>query len=291
MMRQGAARIAVLVAAALSTGCAGLRFGLANAPTYVGSLKRLADQAYGPGPREKLDVYAPAAARNLPVVIFWHGGGWTGGSRGAYRFVGAALASRGLVAVLPDYSLYPEARFPGFLREPARAVAWVQQHAREFGGDPHCIVLMGHSAGAYMGAFLAYRHSLLREAGANPDWICGFVGLSGPYVLNPNTKVLNAIFAAPSTLQDWQPARFVDAKAPPTLLIHGLDDEVVEPAQSAALEAALKNAGVPVSTVFVPHRSHADTVASFAWVARSRTPALQLSVEFVNSVKQTGRSP
>lgn len=277
---------AAMLAAVFASGCAGALFGLANAPTYFGSLKRLGGAAYGPGAREKLDVYAPADAQSAPVVIFWYGGGWTAGSREEYRFVGSALASRGIVAVLPDYALYPQVVFPAFLQDPARAVAWVEAHAREFGGDPARIVLMGHSAGAHMAAFLAYQPELLRAAGADPAAIRGFIGLSGPYVLEPNTDILNTIFAPPHTVQDWQPARFVQPGAPPTLLFHGLKDRVVDPKQTIELADRLRMAGTAVETVMVPKRGHADTVAAFAWAARGRAPVLEKSVEFVKRVTQ-----
>ena len=111
--------------------------------------------------------------------------------------------------MLPDYRLYPQVKFPLFIDDGALAVAWVQQHAQEFGGDPHRIVLMGHSAGGHEAAFLAYDRQLLQKAGAHPEWIVGLVGLSGPYALEPNSKMLNTIFASPYTEADWQPVRFV----------------------------------------------------------------------------------
>ena len=71
--------------------------------------------------------------------------------------------------MLPDYRLYPHVKFPLFLDDGALAVAWVQKHAHEFGGDPQRIVLMGHSAGGHEAAFLAYDRQLLEKAGARPD--------------------------------------------------------------------------------------------------------------------------
>ena len=96
-------------------------------------------------------------------MVFFYGGSWTTGRRGLYRFVGAALAERGIVTVLPDYRLYPQVKFPLFVDDGALAVAWVQKHAHEFGGDPHRIVLMGHSAGGHEAAFLATTGSCCRK--------------------------------------------------------------------------------------------------------------------------------
>src|SRR5205085_365459 len=99
------------------------------------------------------DVYQPKqTGTNRPVVVFWYGGSFTSGNRAEYRFVGASLAEAGIVAMLPDYRLYPEVKFPTFMDDAASAVAWAQSHASEYGGDPHRVVLMGHSAGAYIAA-------------------------------------------------------------------------------------------------------------------------------------------
>src|SRR5579871_3858015 len=171
-------------------GCSGARFWLANAPSVFYRVVRQTDLHYGPDGRQTLDIYAPRSARNRPVVIFWYGGSWTQGSKSDYRFVGALLAARGFVAVIPDYRLYPASTFPGFEEDGARAVAWVNRHVEEFGGDPRRVVLMGHSAGAHTAAFLAYNRNFLREAGADPASIVGLVGLSGPYVLVPDTDTL-----------------------------------------------------------------------------------------------------
>ena len=90
---------------------------------------------------------------------------------------------------------------------------------------------------------------VLRRAGADPAAIRGFIGLSGPYVLNPNSDVLKTIFAAPYTLRDWQPIHFVTSSAPPTLLFQGLDDRVVGPEQTSELAVRLREAGVPAEVL------------------------------------------
>src|SRR5688572_12120493 len=209
-----------VVALPFSAGCTSLMFATANAPSVFGSFKRTGGVAYGESSRQKLDIYAPAKASNRPVVVFWYGGSWVRGSRSEYRFVGAALAERGYVVVLPDYRLYPDVRFPEFLDDGAQAVAWVQQNAAKYGGDPQRVVLMGHSAGAHLAAYLALNDQALAKQGGRPEWIRGLVGLSGPYALEANSSFLRSIFRAPYTSADWQPVRFVTERAPPALLFH-----------------------------------------------------------------------
>jgi len=273
-----------VVALLLVTGCSTTGFLVANAPTAFDRLDRRLDLAYGGDARQRLDIYSPRHAANRPVVIFWYGGSWTKGSKADYRFVGTTLAERGFVAVLPDYRLYPQVSFPLFDEDGARAVAWVEQHIREFGGDPRRIVLMGHSAGGHTAAFLALNHAFLQKFGADPQSIAGLVGLSGTYVLVPDTDTLRATFPPPYTEQDWQPVRFVDSRAPPTLLLHGLDDKEVLPQEAIDLNDALLRDHVRVELHLYPHRGHPDTVAPFALVARWRTPVVQETVKFIESV-------
>jgi acetyl esterase/lipase len=267
-----------------ASGCTSVAFLIANSATLTGRYDRSTAHAYGPESRQRLDVYLPQDARDRPVVVFFYGGSWTSGRRGLYRFVGAALAERGIVTVVPDYRLYPQVKFPLFLDDGAMAVAWVQKHAQEFGGDPQRIVLMGHSAGGHEAAFLAYDRQLLQKAGAHPEWIVGLVGLSGPYALAPDTKILHTIFASPYTEAEWQPVRFVTPQSPPTLLVHGTADDVVAIEHTEKLRDVLQANHVRVETHFYPDKGHADTVAAMSVLARGRAPVLDQSVSFIESV-------
>jgi acetyl esterase/lipase len=271
----------------LVVGCRTAEFLVANAPATFAHVDVRVDLAYGTDRRQRLDIIAPRNGTNWPVVVFWYGGSWNEGRKADYRFVGVALAERGILAVIPDYRLYPEVTFPLFDEDGARAVAWVEHHVSEYGGDPSHIVLMGHSAGGHTAAFLAFNHDFLRRFGADPHKISGLVGLSGTYVFVPDTDMLRAAFPLPYTARDWQPIRFVDASAPPTLLLHGLADREVLPQEAVELRDALKKAHVPVELDLFPHRGHADTVASFALATRWRTPALQDTVRFVRRVTGT----
>jgi len=281
-----AAKRWILAAAAclLVAGCRAIVFFTANAPSAFSNVERHLDLPYGEGPRQQLDIVAPLSGENLPVVIFWYGGSWIAGRKSEYRFVGDALAKRGIVTVLADYRLYPQVTFPLFDEDGARAVAWVEHHVRQYRGDPAHLVLMGHSAGAHTAAFLAFNHRFLRKFGADPKDIVGLVGLSGTYVLVPGHGVMRAAFPPPYTTKDWQPIKYVDSAAPPTLLLHGLADKEVSPLQAIKLRNALERAHVPVRLHLYAHRGHLDTIASFAPVTRWRTPAFEDSVEFIRSV-------
>ncbi len=281
--------IAAFGLAALTAGCGRLAFTVANLSATSSRFERFADLAYGAETRQRLDVYAPAGVRDAPVVVFWYGGAWTRGSKDDYRFVGAALAEAGFVAVLADYRLYPAARFPLFVQDGARAVKWTLEHAREYGGDPRRIFLAGHSAGAHLAAMLAVQPRWFAEVGADPAAIRGLIGLSGPYALEPNSRTLNAIFAAPWKPADWQPASMATSRAPPALLLHGADDDVVAPRQAQQFADALRAAGVAVELQIFADRGHADTVAALSAPGRGRAPVLESIQRFVSARSDPSR--
>lgn len=276
-----------LLVLALLSACSAVSFGIANFPARFAHCERTANVPFGPAHWQRANVYQPLGVTGaVPVIVFWYGGAWTEGNKDEYRFVGAALASLGYVAVLPEYRVYPQVKFPTFLDDGAAAVAWVQSHAGQFGGDPHRIVLMGHSAGAHMAAMLATDHHYLQGAVVDIRNIVGLIGLSGPYELAPNTATLHAIFASPYTPQDWQVLPHVAADAPPTLLIHGASDPLVWVSNSRHLADALRQMNVPVQLDIYPHRGHGDTVAALSWVARFRSPTLDDIDRFMHTLNR-----
>lgn len=281
--------LGVLAALVAFTGCSGL--SALNALTPSTGYASLPDQPYGTDPRQRADVYVPAQAAppgGFPVVVFFYGGNWSEGSRRDYRFVAQALASRGVLTVLPDYRLYPQAAWREILQDCAQATAWAQQRVAGWGGNPQRLTLAGHSAGAYNAAMLALDPRWLRAAGAAPEQLAGWAGLAGPYDFRPiqNPAVI-PVFGGPNPPADSQPLHHAQARAVPAvpaLLLAPADDKVVEPQRnSVALAEALRRAGVPVQLETLPHMGHAATVAAFAWPLRGRAPVLDRLSEFAKA--------
>ena len=286
--------IVALIAWAALSACSQL--GVVNALTPAGTYAVQENIAYGPAARNRLDIYEPRAgdaglppANGYPVVVFFYGGTWTSGSRADYRFVGEALASRGIVAIIADYRLYPAVRYPDFLRDCALAVAWVRREAARYDGDARRLFIMGHSSGAYNAAMLALDARWLTAAGSAPSALAGWIGLAGPYDFYPMTNVeAQPVFFHPDYPPGSQPMEYASKAAPRTFLGAPESDTVVNPARNTRqLAQKLGAAGVPVVLKIYPNAGHATLIGAFSRPLRNVTPVLDDVVAFVrNDAKQ-----
>lgn len=288
MSRSGAGKsllriVVVSLLSILTAACSGQFW--ANALTPRWGYDRHADIAYGDLDEQTLDVYVPNdVTAGAPIVVFFYGGSWQHGSRQGYRFVGQALASRGIVAVLPDYRLYPPTRFPGFVEDGARATAWAYRHAADYGANPEHLFVSGHSAGAHIAALLATDKHYLADAGISITDLAGFVGMSGPYDFLPiKDPVLQEIFAPRSSWPESQPINFVDGDEPPMLLMHGEADETVLPKNSRNLAQKINDSNGSAILKLYPGVTHIGMIAPFA--APLRLTGSQLD-DFADFVKQ-----
>jgi len=268
-------------------GCSGT--AMLNATVPRQAFRASTAIPYGSDARQKLDVYEPfeAAAtvspHGRPVVVFFYGGSWQNGERGDYLFVGEALASRGFVAVLPDYRTWPDVRFPSFMEGAAAAVRWARDHAAEFGGDPSRIFLMGHSAGAHIAVLLATDGHYLAAQQMSKCDLSGVIGLAGPYDFLPLTDpVLKNVFPAPLRAAS-QPINFVSGDEPPMFLAAGKRDTTVDPGNTDRLAAKLRAAGDTVEVKHYPVVGHALLVAALAAPLRFFAPVLTDASRFIDA--------
>lgn len=258
---------ALLGLAAVLAGCSGA--SLLNAVTSRSGFETVRDLRYGPGERGLFDLYVPdGAGPTTPVVVFIYGGSWDSGSKSIYPFVGQSLATEGFIVAVPDYRVYPEVVFPGFVEDAARAVASVEQLMLKGGaGLPagrHPIVLMGHSAGAEIAGLLAFDERYLRAAGLRAKPVA-FAGLAGPYDFLPlKEERYKRIFPA-ATRDQSQPIRYVSgAGDPPAFLAAGLADTTVDPANTRRMAARIRERGGRVEERLYPKLDHIGAVTSLA---------------------------
>ena len=274
---------------ALITACSGV--DLLNATVSTDSYRLTQGLAYGRLDRQLLDVYQPRnQVGKPPMVVFFYGGSWSFGERANYRFVGEALASRGIVAVLADYRLSPAFRYPAFVQDSAQAVRWALAHAADYGADPARVFVMGHSAGAYNAAMVALDPRWLAAEGLQPARLAGWIGLAGPYDFLPiGDRQTRVAFDWPATPADSQPMVHASAASPPALLLAPTQDSVVNTQRSTvALARKLRESGVRVESELFDNVGHVTLVAALASVLRGRAPVLDRVAAFVTSGVRSG---
>ncbi len=240
---------------------------------------------YGQHRRKRLDVYRPTdIAGRLPVVVFFYGGKWMRGHRDDYLFAAQAFASLGYVVVVPDYRLYPEVKFPDFVHDGAAAVNWTATHVKDYRGDPSRIVLVGHSAGAYIAAKIAFDPTYLDTRNVDPAVIRGLVGMSGPYnflSVMADDPELVAVFGRHAASELSQPITFATENAPPSLFITGEEDPIVSPANAITTAARLQELGVDAQVHTYPGIGHAGTVLALAHNFRWRAGITEDIAQFL----------
>lgn len=264
-----------LIASALA-GCSPT--GIVNSLTPRDGYTVARDVAYANGPRHRLDVYEPERGRaSAPVLVFVYGGGWDSGAKEDYLFAGQAFAAAGFTALVPDYRLYPEVRYPAFVADTAAAVAW----AHRTYGRP--VYLVGHSAGAYNAMMVTLDERWLAREGLTVcETVAATAGLAGPYDFLPlRDPKLMTIFGPEESRPATQPIAYVDGDAPPILLIAGLDDRTVQPGNSTRLAARIREAGGDVELLTYPNVGHIALVGALAKPLRAWAPVLDDVTDFI----------
>src|SRR5471030_2395466 len=112
-----------------------------------------------------LDVYAPTEGKGLPVVVWIHGGGWQTGDKKEVHNKPQGFADKGFVFVSINYRLLPTVTIKQMAEDVAKAIRWVHDHAKDYGGDPNTIIVAGHSAGAQLAALVCTDDSYLKVEG------------------------------------------------------------------------------------------------------------------------------
>jgi acetyl esterase/lipase len=216
--------------------------------------------------RCRLDVYLPAApAKNFPVIVWFHGGGISGGDKAAKPEQAAArrLAAHGVAVVAANYRLSPKVKFPAYLEDAAQAVRWTADHAVELGADPKKLYVAGYSAGGYLATMLALDAHFLSDAGVKDA--AGFVSMSGQMTTHFTVRAETGLPKNTVIVNEAAPLAHVKPGAPRLLLLCGDDDFPARLEENQFLAAALhrvaKNSPVPL--VVVKDRNHGTILARF----------------------------
>jgi acetyl esterase/lipase len=216
--------------------------------------------------RQTLDVYAPAEGKNHPVVVWIHGGGWQRGDKTDVQKKPQALVDKGFVFMSINYRLLPDVTIKQMAEDVAKAVRWAHDHAKDYGGDPDTIFVMGHSAGAQLAALVCTDDRYLKAEKLALTLIKGCVPVDGDTYDVPmqiatveerRARIYRQKFGDEKSQKDLSPVTHV-AKGkpiPPFLILHVADHPETK-GQSQRLAKALQEAGVSAKAYPAEGKTH-----------------------------------
>ena len=219
-----------------------------DAVRVVKDVDYVAGQEYKNG-KDRLDLYLPEGAKDLPVVVFFHGGGLRQGDKSECEHVGRALASQGVGAAVVNYRLSPEVAHPAHAEDAARSIAWVRNNIKEYGGDPDKVFLAGHSAGGYLVSLLSTDARYLKAQGLSTKSVAGVVPISGFFWVEKVApdRPKDVWGADPKRWPDASPLKYVSAGAPKTLLLYADGDDAWRRQQNEDMAKLMKAEAVQIA--------------------------------------------
>lgn len=167
--------------------------------------------------RCRLDIYYPISKKEFATVVWFHGGGLTGGS----KELPEALKNKDICIVGVNYRLSPKAKAPAYIEDAAAAVAWVFAHIGDYGGDTTKIFVSGHSAGGYLAMMIGLDKQYLAAYQIDANRIAGLIPLSGQTITHFNIREGYGMKDTQPLVDKYAPLYHVRPDAPPLLLITG----------------------------------------------------------------------
>jgi acetyl esterase/lipase len=218
--------------------------------------------------RQTLDVYAPAEGDDHPIVVWIHGGGWRRGDKANVHDKPQAFTQRGFVFVSTNYRFVPNVTIKEMTRDIARAIRWVHDHAREYGGDPQSVYVMGHSAGAHLAALVCTDERYLKEQGLSLSILRGCVPVDVavydiPLRLKDSSPAAAASYretfgSTEESQREYSPVTHLarGKGIPPFLILH-VADRAEAKTQSEWFAQKLREAAIPAQVVAASGKTHA----------------------------------
>lgn len=210
--------------------------------------------------KDKLDVFMPQAAMNVPVVVYFHGGGLQNGMKAIGEGLARQLTARGIGVVSANYRLSPAVMHPAHMEDATAAFVWTKQNIGTYGGDPNRVFVAGHSAGAYLAALMSVDPSYLAAHGMKLSDIRGTIPISPfLYVEEPDVAPRRPKTVWGTDKDVWLRASvtpYIGSGKPPMLFIYADGDDLWRREQNDRLKAELMGHGNKVSLEQIADRTH-----------------------------------
>ena len=274
-------------------------------PKPAPGIKVVKDLAYGSDERHRLDLYLPEKSSGpRPVVVCIHGGGWAGGDKARYQWLGEAFAQKGFAAVSITYRFAPKFRAPAQMEDVQRAVRWLRKNAATYELDPARFGAIGGSAGGHLASWLALSDPLDTADPELKDLSCrvqAVVDCYGPVDLEAMMKsasapIVESFLGKPlagneEAYRKASPHFLVRKDPPPFLIVHGTEDigtkrGQVPMEQSTAFLEKLKAAGGDAQLLKLEGAPHGFSHSGANKHAQAMLPA---ALEFFGKHLATGK--
>jgi acetyl esterase/lipase len=221
----------------------------------------------------RLDIYRPSASGRYPIVIQIYGGAWQRGAPADNSAFARSVAALGFVVIAIDYRHAPQWRWPAQIDDVRSALAWIAQHAREYDGDTSRVALVGRSSGGQLATLAAYEGKAVGMTVkavvsyyAPVDLADGYRHPPSPDPLDVRAVLETYLGATPDDTAGAEryraasPITYVTRTAPPTLLIYGTRDHIVQAHYGRVLDRRLREAGATSILPEIPWAEHAFDV-------------------------------
>ncbi len=236
--------------------------------------------------RCKLDLYLPVGeAKNVPVVVWFHGGGITAGQKAGEETVKvvATWAKAGVAVASVNYRLSPKVTFPAYVEDAAAAVAWVKRNIASRGGDPQRVFVGGHSAGAYLSMMVGMDPQYLKAVGLGFADIAGLIPVSGQTMTHFTVRVERGLPKDDVIADEAAPIHFASKDVPPMLLLMGGKDWPARLEENQYFAAILKTRKHEhTSLLMIPDRNHGSI---FRKLAEAEEPGREAILRFISDPK------
>ena len=215
--------------------------------------------------KDKLDVFMPSNQKNVPVLIFFHGGALQGGDKSEQGFIATRFVSEGVGVVLANYRLSPMVMHPAHILDAAAVFAWVKRNIEKYGGNSETIYVSGHSAGGYLALLLSLDPSYLHAYGLELSDIQAVLAISPFVFVEEVAKVRpKSVWGEDPNL--WMKASitpYIGEDKPPILMIYADGDDDWRKEQNEIFKIRMQESGHQfVETVEVSNRDHLSITRS-----------------------------
>lgn len=211
-----------------------------------------------------LDLYLPKDKKDFATIVWFHGGGLTGGNRNSGLAFAKRMTTEGIGVALVSYRLSPKVKCPVYVEDAAASVAWTYGNIGKYKGDPNKIYISGHSAGGYLSAMLGLDSRWLDKHKIPLNKIAGVMPIAGQMITHSTIREERGIRAIKPLVDDFAPCHHVRSDAPPFLCFAADKDLPARAEENIYFAAAMKAAGhKDIECRIVPGRNHGSIGGKF----------------------------